>query len=168
MSKYQDALPLYRQQTIFKRLGVELPRATLAQGMIRLGVLVQPFINLLRDQLLEYDLVQMDETPVQVFKEPGKTASSKSYMWVQKGGPPDRPILLYEYDPSRSQQVPLRLLEGFNGYLQTDGYEGYAAVAAQALVIQVGCWAHARRKFDEAIKAQGKPKNPPPEKRLRL
>ena len=86
MSKYQDALPLYRQQTIFKRLGVELPRATLAQWMIRLGVLVQPFINLLRDQLLEYDLVQMDETPVQVLKEPGKTASSKSYMWVQKGG----------------------------------------------------------------------------------
>ena len=164
VSKYQDALPLYRQQTIFKRLGVELPRATLAQGMIRLGVLVQPFINLLRDQLLEYDLVQMDETPVQVLKEPGKTASSKSYMWVQKGGPPDRPILLYEYDPSRSQQVPLRLLEGFNGYLQTDGYEGYAAVAAQALVIQVGCWAHARRKFDEAIKAQGKTQKPTPGK----
>ena len=164
VSKYQDALPLYRQQTIFKRLGVELPRATLAQWMIRLGVLIQPLINLLQDQLLEHDIVQMDETPVQVLKEPDKTATSKSYMWVQKGGPPDRPILLYEYDPSRSQQVPLRLLEGFNGYLQTDGYEGYAAVGSQALVVQVGCWAHARRKFDEAIKAQGKTKKPTPGK----
>ena len=82
----------------------------------------------------------------------------------RKGGRQIDPILLYEYHPSRSQQVPLRLLEGFNGYLQTDGYEGYAAVAAQALVIQVGCWAHARRKFDEAIKAQGKTQKPTPRK----
>ena len=164
MSKYQDALPLYRQQTIFKRLGVELPRATLAQWMVRLGALIPPFINLLRDQLLEYDVVQMDETPVQVLKEPGKTASSKSYMWVQKGGPPDRPILLYEYDPSRSQQVPLRLLEALTAISKPMVMRAMPQVGAQALIIQVGCWAHARQKFDEAIKAQGKSQKPTPVK----
>lgn len=121
VSKYQDALPLYRQETILQRLGVELPRATLANWMIKAGTLVQPLINLLRDQLLAYDIVHMDETTVQVLKEPGKSAQSKSYLWLQRGGPPDQPIILYDYDPSRSQTVPTRLLEGFRGYLQTDG-----------------------------------------------
>lgn len=73
---------------------------------------------------------------------------------MQRGGPPDHPILLYDYDPSRSQQVPIRLLQGFCGYLQTDGYEGYAKVCAEQDLTAVGCWAHARRKFDEALKAQ--------------
>lgn len=128
--------------------------------MIRVGELVQPLINLLRDTLLGYDIIQMDETTLQVLKELGKSATSKSYMWVQKGGPPDASLILYDYDPSRSQNVPLRLLDGFQGYLQTDGYDGYAAVCAPPDIIRVGCWAHARRKFDEAVKAQGthKPK----------
>ncbi len=75
-------------------------------------------------------------------------------MWVTRGGPPDRPIILFDYDPSRSGAVPLRLLADFKGYLQTDGYEGYAAVAARDDIVHVGCLAHARRKFDEAVKAQ--------------
>ncbi|MFB3078671.1 MAG: IS66 family transposase, partial [Lysobacterales bacterium] len=111
VSKYQDALPLYRQETILRRIGVELPRATLANWMIKAGVLVQPLINLMRDQLLGYDIVQMDETPVQVLKEPGKRAQSKSYLWLQRGGPPDQPIILYDYDPGRGAGVPMRLLE---------------------------------------------------------
>ena len=160
VSKYQDALPLYRQETILQRIGVELPRATLANWMIQAGTLVQPLINLLRDRLLAYDLIQMDETPVHVLKEPGKTAQSKSYLWLARGGPPDRPVILYDYDPSRGAEVPKRLLSGFKGYLQTDGYAGYHAVAAANQLTHVGCWAHARRKFDEAIKAQGQ--HPPP------
>jgi len=88
VSKYQDALPLYRQETILRRIGVDIPRATLANWMIRSGMLIQPLINLLRDRLLEYDIVQMDETPVQVLNEAGKRAQSKSYIWVQRGGPP--------------------------------------------------------------------------------
>ena len=79
---------------------------------IKLGTLIRPLINLLREQMLSYDLLQMDETTVQVLKEPGKTAQSQSYLWVQRGGPPHGPIVLYEYDPSRSQAVPKRLLEG--------------------------------------------------------
>ena len=157
VSKYQDALPLHRQEQILTRIGIDLPRATLARWMVQAGTeLIQPVVNLLRDRLLVYDILQMDETPVQVLKEPGKTAESKSYLWVQRGGPPEAPIILFDYDPSRSQEVPLRLLEGFRGILQTDGYAGYnAAVRAQGLV-HAGCVAHARRRFDEAIKSQGK------------
>jgi len=158
VSKYQDALPLYRQETILSRIGVDLPRATLANWMIQAGTLVQPLINLLRDRLLAYDIVQMDETPVQVLNEPGKTASSKSYLWLQRGGPPDQPVVLYDYDPGRSQAVPKRLLGDFQGYLQTDGYDGYNAVVAVNGLTHVGCMAHARRKFSEAVKAQGKKK----------
>ena len=158
VSKYQDALPLYRQETILQRIGVDLPRATLANWMIQAGNLVQPVINLLREHLLEYDILQMDESTVQVLKEPGKTAQSKSYLWLQRGGPPAQPVILYDYDPSRSQAVPKRLLAGFKGYLQTDGYDGYNAVVAVNGLSHVGCMAHARRKFSEAVKAQGKKK----------
>jgi transposase len=115
--------------------------------------LIQPLINLLRDRQLAYGYISMDETPTQVLKEPGKSPQSQSYLWVQRGGPPEAPIILFDYDPSRSQEVPLRPLEGFTGILQTDGYAGYyAAVRAQGLV-HAGCLAHCRRKFDEVIKS---------------
>jgi len=87
---------------------------------------------------------------------PGKTAQSKSYLWLQRGGPPGQPVVLYDYDPGRGAEVPKRLLAGFTGYLQTDGYDGYNAVVAVNALTHVGCMAHARRKFDEAVKAQGK------------
>ena len=161
VSKYQDALPLYRQEQILTRIGVDLPRATLARWMVRLGLEVtQPVINLLRDRLLAYDILQMDETPVQVLKEPGKTAESQSYLWVQRGGPPGQPIILFDYDPSRSQEVPLRLLAGFTGILQTDGYAAYGAVVRAQGLGHAGCLAHCRRKFDEVIKSQGKHRKP--------
>jgi len=156
VSKYQDALPLYRQETILRRIGVDIPRATLANWMIKSGKLIQPLINLMRDQMLEYDIIQMDETPVQVLKEPDKRAQSKSYIWLQRGGPPAKPVVLYDYDPGRSAQVPKRLLDGFKGYLQTDGYDGYNAVVAANGLIHLGCMAHARRRFSDAVKAQGK------------
>ena len=158
VSKYQDALPLYRQETILQRIGVDIPRATLANWMIQAGRLIQPVINLLRDRLLAYDILQMDETTVQVLNEQGKTAQSKSYLWCQRGGPPEQPVVLYDYDPGRGAKVPTRLLAGFTGTLQTDGYDGYNAVVATNGLIHVGCMAHARRKFSEAVKAQGKKK----------
>jgi transposase len=158
VSKYVDALPLYRQETILKRIGVELPRATLASWMIRVGQLVQPLINLMRDRLLEYDIVQIDETRVQVLREAGRRAQTKSYLWVQRGGPPDGRVILYDYDPSRSGAVPERLLAGYKGYLQSDGYEAYNAVVTTNGLKSLGCMAHARRRFDEAVKAQGKNK----------
>lgn len=152
VSKYVDALPLYRQEAILTRIGVDLPRATLAHWMVRAGELVQPLVNLLRDDLLAGGLVQCDETPFQVLKEPGKAATSLSYLWVQRSLVRDAPVVLYDYDPSRSGRVPARLFEGFTGVLQTDGYEGYTAVGQAPGVLHAGCFAHARRKLDEALK----------------
>ena len=156
--KYVDGLPLYRQETILNRIYVDIPRGTQASWMIKVGTLVQPLINLMRDRLLDYDIVQMDETRVQVLKEAGRRAQSQSYLWVQRGGPPGGRIILYDYDPSRSGAVPQRLLAGYCGYLQTDGYDGYNAVVATNGLKPLGCMAHARRRFDEAVKAQGKSK----------
>jgi len=154
-SKFLDALPLYRQSQMLQRIGVDIARGTLAAWMIRCGELIQPLINLLQEQLRQYDIQQMDETTVQVLKEDGKKAQSKSYLWVQRGGPPGQPVIVFTYDPSRGQHVADALLADYRGYLQTDGYAGYAPVCAKNGLRQVGCFAHARRKFDEALKAQG-------------
>ena len=156
IAKFLDGLPLYRLAKIFARFGVDLGRGTMAGWMIRMGDLIVPLINLMNETQLGYDILAMDETTVQVLKEPGRAATSKSYMWVRRGGPPSRPVILFDYDPSRSGAVPFRLLADFKGTLQTDGYEGYAATAARDDIIHVGCLAHARRKFDEAVKAQAK------------
>lgn len=154
-AKYADAQPLYRQSQQLARLGIDMPRQTLARWMVGCGTLVQPLVNLLRDRLLESGYLRMDETTVQVLKEPGKTAQSTSYLWVQQSGERDRPVVLYDYAPTRSGEVPKALLGDFGGYLQTDGYAGYHAVVAANGLVPVYCWAHARRYFVEALKAQG-------------
>lgn len=105
---------------------------------------------------MAHDIIQMDETCVQVLKEKGRALQSQSYMSVRRGGPPDKPVILFDYEPSRSGSVPARLLADLHGVLQTDGYEGYAAVAKRNDIISVGCLAHVRRKFDEALQAQQK------------
>jgi transposase len=153
-AKFVDGLPLYRQTTMFQRIGVDLGRGTMANWMIRTGELVIPLINLMGDVQLGYDVLQMDETTVQVLKEEGRAAETKSRMWVRRGGPPDKPIILFDYDPSRSGAVALRLLEDYKGFLQTDGYSAYGKVGAHLGLVHVACLAHARRKFDEALKAQ--------------
>jgi transposase len=99
----------------------------------------------------------MDETIVQVLKEPGRAATAQSYLWVQRGGPPATPLVLYDYAPTRSASVAVRLLDDYAGWLQSDGYEAYASAAKHRPIRLLGCFAHARRKFDEALKAQGKP-----------
>ena len=150
-AKFLDALPLYRQSGMLQRIGITIARGTLAAWVIRCGELLQPLINLMREQLLLYDIQQMDESTLQVLKEPGKKPQSKSYIWVQRGGPPGREVLLFTYDSSRGQQVADALLGDYQGYLQVDGYGGYDPVCAKNGLTQVGCFAHARRKFDEAL-----------------
>jgi transposase len=162
--KYCDGLPLYRLENILARYGGELSRATLANWVIALARPLQPLINLIRDQQLAGNLIMADETRVQVLKEPGRPATSDKFMWVTLGGPPGQPSVLFEYDPSRSQEVPLRLLDGFHGYLQTDGYAGYNAACLINHITQLGCWDHARRKFKEAQDVQPKPKKGKPHK----
>ncbi len=153
--KFVDGMPLYRQEVALKRIGVELPRSTLASWMVKVGRLAQPLINLIHDEILATGFVQADETRFQVLKEPGRKATSLSYLWVLRAGGRARPAVVYHYDPSREGEVAERLLEGFQGYLQTDGYSGYNALGAREGIVHVGCFAHARRKFHEALKAQG-------------
>ena len=153
--KFVDGMPLYRQEVALKRIGVELPRSTLASWMVKVGRLAQPLINLLHEDILATGFVQADETRFQVLKEPGRKATSLSYLWVLRAGGRDRPAVVYHYDPSREGEVAERLLEGFQGYLQTDGYSGYDSLGTQPGIVHVGCFAHARRKFHEAWKAQG-------------
>jgi len=153
VAKYADALPLYRLEGILKRHGGRISRTTLANWIIRLDDVFKPLINLLREQQLGWDYLQADETRLQVLKESGKPAQSDKWMWVIRGGPPDRPIVLFEYDASRSEEVPLRLLDGFCGVLQTDGYAGYNRVCRENTITRIGCWDHARRKFVEASQA---------------
>lgn len=151
-AKYTDALPLYRQEQVFARLGIDLPRQSMARWMIALGEALVPLINLMREKLLESYYVQMDETTVQVLNEEGKAAQSKSYMWVQVRDGPQR-IVLFHYAPTRGAEVPEELLTDFKGYLQVDGYNGYDRVCRREGIIRVGCWAHARRRFFEAFKS---------------
>ena len=152
VTKYVDGLPLARFEYVLARAGVTVPRQTLARWVIGTAQALQPIANLMRDVLLGHDVIHMDETPVQVLKEPGRAATSKSQMWVQRGGPPGKPVILFEYDPSRAQAVPLRLLEGWKGHLMADGLESYGAIAFCEGVTRLGCWAHARRRFVDASK----------------
>jgi len=157
IAKFMDALPLYRQEKIFDRLGAVISRTTMARWIIKMLDLVQPLLNLAEDTLKAHEILAIDETPLQVLKEEGKTPQSKSYMFVRQGGPPDKRVILYDYSPSKSQPVVDQLLDGFDGYLQSDGYAAYGSFANRnPSVTAVGCWAHVRRKFNDANVAQGK------------
>lgn len=153
ISKYADGLPLYRQEKIFKRLGHEISRTNMAHWLIRLNEPLKPLLNLIREIQNDSNYLQADETRIQVLKEDGKTAQSDKWMWLIRGGPPGKATVLFEYDPSRSGRVPVRLLDDFKGVLQADGYSGYAQVCRANKIIRIGCWDHARRKFIEAAKA---------------
>jgi len=158
ISKYADGMPLYRLENIIKRYGGDLSRATLANWVIALAKQAQPLINLLREHQHSGSLIMADETRIQVLKEPNRPATSDKWMWVTLGGPPSQQSVLFDYDPSRGQDIPVRLLDGFtHGYLQTDGYAGYNEVCRKNSLTHLGCMDHARRKFIEAQKAQ--PKN---------
>ena len=157
-TKYVDGLPLHRFEKVLGRHGVDIPRQTLARWVIQCAAHFQPLLNLMRDSLLSSRVIHCDETRVQVLKEPDRAPGGQSWMWVQTGGPPDQPVILFDYSTSRAQEVPTRLLDGYRGYVMTDDYAGYNALGAQAGVERLGCWAHARRKFVDAQKVQPKGK----------
>jgi hypothetical protein len=149
--KFVMSVPLYRQEQEWNRNGVMLSRQTMSNWVIRCAE------DWLREELLKRDVLHGDETVVQVLHEPGKKAQSKSYMWMYRtSGEPlnsvqhDKPIVLYEYQPDRKWEHPEAFLKGFSGYLHADGYDGYHNLPEPIIV--VGCWAHMRRRFDEAMK----------------
>ena len=156
--KFADGLSLARFEYVLARAGVAVPRQTLARWVIGAAGVLQPLHNLMRDELFNATVIHMDETVVQVLKERDRSPTSHSYMWVQTGGPPDRPVVIYDYDPSRSGAVPVRLLEGYQGYLMTDGYDGYNALARTEGIEHLVCLAHIRRYFVEAARVQPKGK----------
>jgi transposase len=156
VSKFADALPLYRQQKIFARLGIELPRATMANWLIQAAQRCSPLIELLEHEIRGGPLIQMDETPLQVLKEPGRANTTQSYIWVFCGGTAERPAVLYRYHPTRSGKVALAFLDQYHGYIQCDDYDGYNWLGQQESVIHMGCLAHCRRKFTEVVKARKK------------
>lgn len=156
--KYVDAQPLYRQVEGFKRIGIELDRATLADWMKKCGALLQPLINLLHERMLQQTILHMDETRVQVLNEPDRAAEAQSYMWVLRSTQSSCSAVLFNYEPTRSGSVPSVLLQDFNGALMVDGYAGYNAVCTTNRITRLGCWAHVRRKFIEAQKIQPKGK----------
>lgn len=153
--KYADALPLYRQSEMFKRIGIELNRTNLANWMVKCGDLVQPLINRLTEHIQSQSLIHMDETTLQVLDEPGKPAQSKSYLWLMANFK-QQPAVVYHYRDGRSQSVPMALLNESVNAIMVDGYEGYQRACDNYHVKRLGCWAHARRKFIEAQKLQKK------------
>jgi len=154
IAKYMDGLPLYRLEGILKRYGGDVTRTSMASWIIALAEQCQPLIHVMREHQQSGFLIQMDETRIKVLKEPGYVATGNKYMWVTLGGPPSEPVVIFDYDPSRGHEVPLRLLDGYEGYLQSDGYAGYDAASGKLKLIQVGCWDHFRRKFKDAQAAQ--------------
>jgi transposase len=151
-SKYVDGMPLYRLETVAERHGVHLPRATQAAWLIALVDPLQPLMNLMDERARAAGYVRIDESPMQVLKSE-KPATAEHWMWVRVAGPPRERLILFDYDASRSSQVAERLLDGCHGYVQSDGYAAYDAVAVRLKLTHVGCMAHARRRFFEAIEA---------------
>lgn len=164
-SKYQYALPLYRQEAMFKQHGIKISRQTMSDWIIKCSTLFKPIYDRLHQILLTHPVIQADETTVNVVNDD----KIKSYMWLYCTGTdapvehshiknplnnPLKNIALYKYQPSRAGSCPVNFLPKYSGYLQVDGYKGYEQTDAKL----VGCWAHARRKFVEAEKAQPKGK----------
>jgi transposase len=152
--KFEDHLPYYRQEKQFERIGVEISRQDMCNWQQQAYGNLSPLFAALKETVKSGPVLQMDETTVQVIREEGRDYAQKSYMWLARGGPVGKTVVWYEYHPTRAAYNAKAFLEGYCGYLQTDGYKGYdAAIEGNGDIIHVGCFAHARRKFFEASKA---------------
>jgi len=135
-----DHLPLYRQAKRFERLGVHISRQDMSNWIVAVGKRIFPLIELMRERIRAGPLIQMDETTLQVLREPGRENAAKSHMWLTRGGAPEAPLYLYEYSPSRGAECPRAMVENYEGYLQSDGYRVYEQLSAEfPRIVQVGC-----------------------------
>lgn len=158
VNKFCDHLPFYRQEARFARIGVEISRQDMSNWTIRAAKAMSPLITKFRDLIRAGPVVNMDETPVQVLDEPDRANTTKSFMWLARGGVPFAPVCLYHYEPSRGTEYPRSLLTGYRGFLQVDALRTYKVVAGEEPgIVLVGCWAHVRRRFFEATKGSKKP-----------
>jgi transposase len=149
VSKYADYVPLYRQSAILEReTGIQMPRATLDGWVMRVGELLRPIAAAMGQELLKGDYIQADETPVDVQMHDGRGKNHQAYLWQysRPGGP-----VVFDFRMGREREGPKRFLGNFEGILQSDGYGAYDHVGGPKIV-HAACWAHARRKFFEAVK----------------
>lgn len=151
-AKYCDHLPLYRQEQIWRRYGIDLPRQTIGGWLMRTAEYCEPLWNLIAEHILSGNYIQADESPVQVLNEPTRTNRQKSYIWVYRGGPPDTTGVYFTYQETRAGQHAKDFLKDFTGYLQTDGYRGYDWVDDDPNIVHLACMVHARRPFAELVK----------------
>ncbi|WP_445428834.1 IS66 family transposase [Alishewanella sp. HL-SH05] len=152
-SKMHYGMPLYRQEKLFAQAGIELSRQTMSRWLITCADKLEPLLALMKNALLQQPVLWADETTVNVLD----VEKSTCYMWVYGCGiesSTGAKLVLFDYQDGRGGKHPKAYLDGYTGYLQVDGYAGYEQTQATL----VGCWAHARRKFVEAQKAQGKGK----------
>jgi len=149
--KYVEGMPLYRQEQLLARFGIELSRQTMANWVLKGSELwLRPLYERMHQHLLAEDILHADESTLQVLNEAGRESTSTSYLWLYRTSR-DRPgIVLFDYQTTRASKHPIRFLTGFKGYLHVDGYASYNSIPGVTLV---GCFAHARRKFDEALRA---------------
>ena len=153
VQKFVMASPLYRQEQELNRSGIQLSRQTMSNWLLRASDdWLTPIYEEMKKRLVKEKVLHADETTLQVLREPGKSAQSKSYMWLYRTGKhAAQPMILYKYKPDRKAANAEKFLEGFSGWLHADGYPGYHRLPEKIRV--VGCWAHLRRKFDEAVKS---------------
>ncbi|MFT3741108.1 MAG: IS66 family transposase [Gammaproteobacteria bacterium] len=156
ISKYCDHIPLYRQEAIWERFGIDLPRSSLCGWLLKTAELCEPLIVQLQKNIVAYDYVQVDETTVQVLKEKDRDNTAKSYMWCYRGGG-SQPSIVYQYQETRGGHHAQQFLTGFSGFLQSDAFSGYNWAHEQENVTPVGCHAHARRPFAELVKTNKTP-----------
>ncbi len=147
--KFEFALPFYRQSKRLTNIGIPITRATLSNLTIKSATACKPIYELLENEIKSSSIINADETRIQVLNEPNRQATDKSWMWVFLRGDPDKRCVIFQYDESRSHQVPYDFLDQYTGWLQTDDYSAYhtALKKINGDIKHVLCWAHARRKF---------------------
>ena len=146
--KFLYSLPLYRQEIYFQMLGANLSRQTLSNWVIGSAIELQDIYALMKEELIKSNYIQAYETTLKVIENNGNESKAKKYMWIYKTGASRKPIILYDYQKTRSSSCPKEFLKGFSGFLQTDGYQGYNKVENAK---RIYCLAHIRRKFHEII-----------------
>jgi transposase len=152
--KYVNALPLYRMEEDFKYLGIKISRQNMANWVMSVHERWLSLIHRrMKDKILEGNLVHCDETPVQVLKEPNRTAKQKSYMWLFCSPASDVPNYIFEYHPTRKGEVVRNFLDGWKGTITTDGYDPYFKLGSD--IQNTACLVHVRRKFAEIVKVAG-------------
>ena len=157
-AKFNRHTPLYRQEDMFKRAGLSVTRATLSDWVIKSAALLTPLLKVMQDIIQTYDIAYADETTLQVLKEKGRKATSKSYMWLFIGGPPDKRSFVYEYHPTRSHRIVTEFFEDYQGYLHADCYRAYVEIGNKEGITHVACMAHARRYFVDVTRLTKKKK----------